>query len=68
MQMPDKQEIHRLVEQLPESELAAALRYLEFLLSHQAPVSPEMLTRIDAARAQPSPGIPHEEILREYGL
>lgn len=66
--MPDKQEIHRLVEQLPESELAAARRYLEFLLSQEAPVSPEMLKRIDAARAQPSPGVPHEEILREYGL
>ena len=66
--MPDKQEIHRLVEQLPESELAAARRHLEFLLSQEAPVSPEMLKRIDAARAQPSPGVPHEEILREYGL
>jgi len=25
------------------------------------------LARIDAARAHPSPGIPHEEILREFG-
>jgi len=66
--MPDKQQLHQLVEQLPESELAAALRYLEFLLSQEAPVSPEMLARIDAARAHPSPGIPHEGILREYGL
>jgi hypothetical protein len=30
----------------------------------EQPVKPEMLARIDAARAHPSPGIPHEEILR----
>lgn len=66
--MPDKQQLHQLVEQLPEAELTAALRYLEFLLSQEAPVSPEMLARIDAARADPTPGIPHEEILREFGL
>src|ERR1035438_7388413 len=27
-----------------------------------------MLARIDAARAHPSPGIPHEEILRAFAL
>jgi hypothetical protein len=66
--MPDKQHLHQLIDQLPEVELPAAARYIEFLLSHEAPVDPEMLARIDAARANPSPGIPHEEILREYGL
>jgi hypothetical protein len=42
----------------------------EFLISFQieAPVDPEMLKRIDAARAEASAGIPHEETLREYGL
>jgi hypothetical protein len=34
----------------------------------EAPVDPEMLARIDAARAHPSPGIPHVEVLREFGL
>jgi hypothetical protein len=62
--MSDKQQL----DQLPEVELPAAARYIEFLLSREAPVDPEMLARIDAARANPSPGIPHEEILREYGL
>jgi hypothetical protein len=66
--MPDKQHLHQLIDQLPEVELPVAARYIEFLLSHEAPVDPEMLARIDAARANPSPGIPHEEILREYGL
>jgi hypothetical protein len=30
----------------------------------EAPVDPEMLARIDAARAYPSAGIPHEEVSR----
>jgi hypothetical protein len=66
--MPDKQRLHQLVDQLPEQELAAAARYLEFLLDQEGPVDQEMLARIDAARANPSPGIPHEEIMREFGL
>jgi hypothetical protein len=66
--MSDKQQLHHLVDQLPESELTAAARYLEFLLSHEAPVYPEMLERIDQARAHPSPGISHDDVLREFGL
>lgn len=66
--MPDKQLLHRLVDQLPDAEVSVALRYVEFLLSQEAPVDPEMLARIDAARANPSAGIPHEEVMREFGL
>ena len=65
-----KEELHDLIEKLPESEITAAGRYLEFLLlrEEEAPVDPERLKRIDAARAESSTGIPHEEILREYGM
>jgi len=66
--MPDKQQLHRLIDRLPESDVLAALRYLEFLLSQDAPIDPEMLARIDTARREPSPGIPHEDIMREFGL
>ena len=66
--MLDKQQLHHLVDRLPESELTAAARYLEFLLSHEAPVDPEMLARIDQARAHPAPGISHDDVLREFGL
>ncbi len=63
-----KQQFHELIDRLPESETVAAARYLEFLFTHEeAPVDPEMLQRIDAARKQRGPGIPHEEILREFG-
>jgi len=53
--MPDKQQLRDLVERLPESELPAATRYIEFLLAHEAPVDPEMLERILKARANPAP-------------
>jgi hypothetical protein len=66
--MPDKQQLHQLVDQLPDTEVPAVVRYVEFLLSQEAPVDPDMLARIDAARADPSPGIPHEELMREFGL
>jgi metallophosphoesterase superfamily enzyme len=64
-----KDQLHELVNRLPESEVTPAARYLEFLIAHEEqPVAPEMLARIDAARAHPSAGIPHEEILREFGV
>ena len=53
---------------MPDAEGEAAARYLQFLISQEeAPVDPEMLQRIDAARTNPGPGIAHEEILREFG-
>jgi len=42
---------------------------LRLLLSYDEPaVAPEILDRIDAARVDTSKGIPHDEILREFGL
>ena len=67
--MTSKEQLHELVNRLPESESAAAARFLEFLIVHDdPPVDPDMLARIDAARVRPSEGIPHDEILREFGL
>ena len=66
--MTEKQQLHDLVDQLPESERVAAARYLQFLIAQEeAPVDSDMLKRIDAARAARGPGISHEEILREFG-
>ena len=63
-----KEQLHELVNRLPESEIAPAARYLEFLVNHEEqPVDQEMVARIDAARTHLSPGIPHEEVLREFG-
>jgi hypothetical protein len=66
--MPDKQQLHQLIDKLPYTELPAAERYLQFLLTREAPLDSEMLARIDAAREKPSPGIRHEDVLREFGL
>ena len=65
--MSEKEQLHHLIEQLPDSEIVVARRFLQFLAAQEAPVDPEMLARIAAARANPSPGIAHEEILREFG-
>jgi hypothetical protein len=66
--MPDKQQLHNLIDQLPESEISPAARFLEFLLAREAPVDADLLARIDRARDQPSPGISHGDVLREFGL
>ena len=67
--MPDKRQFDDLIDQLPLSEVEADTRYVEFLLAREEPpVDAELLASIDGARATPSPGIPHEEILREFGL
>lgn len=55
--MQDKEHLHKLVAQLPDSEMSAAMRYLEFFLAREAPADSDMLARIDRAREQPSPGI-----------
>jgi len=49
------------MDRTPENEIVAAL-------PDEAPINPEMLARIGLARAHPSPGIPHEDLLREYAL
>ena len=66
--MPDKLQLHELIDRLPESELPAATRYLEFLLVREAPVDPDMLARIRQAREHRSSGTAHEEVLKEFGL
>jgi hypothetical protein len=67
IEMSDKEQLHDLINQLPEAEMPAALRYLQSLLAHEAPLEPEMLARIDRARAIRAPGIPHEAVIREFG-
>ncbi len=64
-----KQELHELVERLPDEDLSAAQRFLEFLVRREEPpIDPELLARIDTSRAGNGPTISHEEMLREFGL
>ena len=56
--MSGKEQLHGLVDKLPDSEIDPAVRYLEFLISREeASVDPEMLARIDEARTRRMPGI-----------
>jgi len=76
-----RQTLHDLVERIPEEDLKAAQRFLEYLASNPAlravlmaaeddePVTEEDAAAIRRAEAeiQASRVVPHEEILREFG-
>ena len=77
----EKQQAHQLLDQLDAGQLAAVVHLLEVMtgpLSHSlasAPVeeeeiTPETAAALDRARASLArgEGIPHEDILREFGL
>ena len=80
----EKQHAHELIERLEASQLPAAVRFLEFMLLDPvsrsvatAPAEDEPLTEqeeqaLDRAEAwleqNGGKGIPHEEILAEFGL
>ena len=74
--------LHELVDRIPEEELSAAQRFLEYLavnpayrVALSAPPDDEPVTAVDAAaiaRAQEEvrtgKTIPHDDVLREFGL
>jgi hypothetical protein len=79
----DKHHAHELIERLPAAQIDVVVRFLEFILLDPvsrsiatAPVDDEPLTaeeeqaldRADAWLQQKSHGIPHEEVLAEFGL
>jgi hypothetical protein len=77
----EKQQVHEMVERLAPGQLTAVRGLLEVLLDPlgrslaNAPVeneeiTPEMAAALDRARAsiERGEGIPHEDILREFGL
>jgi len=69
--MSDRQDLHEVVEELPASELAAALRYLRFLCydgRDEEPVDAETVAKLDAARAEGGQPIALDEVKRRYGL
>lgn len=69
--MTDRQQLHEAIEQLPASELDAALRYLKFLWhdsQEEEPIDPETAAKLDAARAEGGQPVSLEEVRRRYGL
>jgi hypothetical protein len=80
--MPTRQQLHQVLDQVPDDQLFAALRFLEFLKADpvtlailNAPLDDEPYTeeeqREDAeanAAFERGEGIPMEDIKREFGL
>jgi hypothetical protein len=79
----EKNHAHELIERLPDSQIATAVRFLEFMLLDPvrralatAPPDDEPVTEQDRQRlhngqawfAQHGKGIPMEEVLAEFGL
>jgi len=83
--MPSKDQLHQLVDRLPDSEIQTALKLLAALqFTTENPVLLSILTAPPDdepyteeqqhedeeahARIQRGEGIPHDEILKEFGL
>jgi hypothetical protein len=79
--MPDKQHAHQLIDQLAPGQLAAVVQLLEVLTDpvaaslanapvEEEAISPEEAAALDAAHAsiRRGEGVPHDEILRGFGL
>ncbi|MGC9971148.1 MAG: hypothetical protein ABSE56_11225 [Bryobacteraceae bacterium] len=76
-----RQQAHALLDQLPPLQLAAVRSLLEVMVEplarslalapvEEEEITPETAAALDRARASLArgEGIPHEEILREFGL
>jgi len=75
----DRQELHALVDHIPESELVAVRKILRALMDpldlalltaplDDEPETEEERAEVEQALAEPGAGTPHEELLREFGL
>jgi hypothetical protein len=69
--MADRQQLHQVIEELPASELDAALRYLRFLWydsQEEEPIDAQTAAKLDAARAEGGQPVALEEVKRRYCL
>ncbi len=77
----ERQQAHALLDMLPEEKLTAVRSLLEVMLEplsrslasapvEEEEITPETAAALDRARASLArgEGIPHEDILREFGL
>ncbi len=78
----DRETLHHLIDRVPDNEIPTAHRFLQFLASSpayraalSAPIDDEPVTEEDvesiaktADDIQAGRVVPHEEILREFGL
>ena len=77
--MTVREELHKIVDHIPETDVATARKFLRSLVDPvelsllSAPVDDESESEaereaVERARREPGRGTPHEEVLREFGL
>ncbi len=77
--MTIREELHKLVDALPESDVPTTRKFLRSLLDpvelslltapfDDEPETEEERAAVETALSNPRPDIPMEEVLREYGL
>lgn len=67
----DRQDLHRAVDDLPASELAAAFRYLKYLsleAADEEPIDAQTAAELDEALAEQGETISFEEVRHRLGL
>ncbi|HMC62618.1 MAG TPA: hypothetical protein VKJ01_25720 [Candidatus Solibacter sp.] len=76
---PGREDLHKLLNHIPDSDVPAARKFLKALADpvwlsiltaplDEEPETEEELAEVEAARGETSPGTPHENVLREFGL
>jgi hypothetical protein len=74
-----RHELHILLDHIPDNDVPTARKFLRSLIDpvelsllaappDDEPESEEERSAVEAARSEPGPGTPHEEVLREFGL
>jgi len=77
--MTSREELHKLVDHIPETDVAAARKILRSLVDpvelallaaplDDEPESDAELAEVDKALSDPRTDVPMEDVLREYGL
>ncbi len=77
--MTVREELHKLLDALPDSDVPATRKFLRSLLdpvelsllaapSDDEPETEEERAAVERALSDPRPEIPMEEVLREFGL
>ena len=72
-----REELHSLLDQIPDSEVSAVRRFLRSLLDpvtlsllnapcDDEPETDEERAAVQAARREPGPGTPHDEVVKEF--
>ena len=69
----EKQELHELVDQLAPGEIQTARRFLEYLARHQEDDETYTAAQQErdieaAAENEKGKGIPHDDVLRDFGM